>query len=201
MWNSYAIARIDKISWELSKWSFGGIHRQPLCQNSSSLSLSIAFRLFAFSFQVKRDMVAIKHELDTVQQVKEEIEELREYVDRLEEHTHRRKLRLLEQVSDCIISSVVFFTVFFRVFLEMCFQHFHFVLDLHVFAHEFLIFLNKNEAVFRWKCLDWFFFSIFFSCFDSTTCDISCEFVIHLQFIFSLSTQLKWNWWWIRNSN
>lgn len=44
-------------------------------------------------------MVAIKHELDTVQQVKEEIEELKEYVDRLEEHTHRRKLRLLEQVS------------------------------------------------------------------------------------------------------
>lgn len=50
--------------------------------------------------QVKRDMVAIKHELDTVQQVKEEIEELREYVDRLEEHTHRRKLRLMEQVSE-----------------------------------------------------------------------------------------------------
>lgn len=49
--------------------------------------------------EVKRDMVQIKHELDTVQQVKEEIEELREYVDRLEEHTHRRKLRLLEQVS------------------------------------------------------------------------------------------------------
>lgn len=48
--------------------------------------------------EVKRDMVAIKQELDTVQQVKEEIEELREYVDRLEEQTHRRKLRLLEQV-------------------------------------------------------------------------------------------------------
>lgn len=63
----------------------------------------IAFFTFTFPFpnfplQVKRDMVAIKHELDTVQQVKEEIEELREYVDRLEEHTHRRKLRLLEQV-------------------------------------------------------------------------------------------------------
>jgi hypothetical protein len=43
-------------------------------------------------------MVAIKHELDTVQQVKEEIEELREYVDRLGEQSHRRKLRLLEQV-------------------------------------------------------------------------------------------------------
>ncbi|KAF9797293.1 hypothetical protein SFRURICE_006275, partial [Spodoptera frugiperda] len=49
---------------------------------------------------VKRDMVAIKQELDTVQQVKEEIEELREYVDRLEEHSQRRKLRLLEQVQD-----------------------------------------------------------------------------------------------------
>ncbi|XP_016841957.1 glucose transporter type 1 isoform X5 [Nasonia vitripennis] len=47
--------------------------------------------------EVKRDMVAIKHELDTVQQVKEEIEELRSYVDRLEESSHRRKLRLLEQ--------------------------------------------------------------------------------------------------------
>lgn len=31
--------------------------------------------------------------------MKEEIEELREYVDRLEEHSHRRKLRLLEQVT------------------------------------------------------------------------------------------------------
>ncbi|XP_078040972.1 glucose transporter 1 isoform X1 [Augochlora pura] len=47
--------------------------------------------------EVKRDMVAIKHELDTVQQVKEEIEELRVVVDRLEEHSHRRKLRLLQQ--------------------------------------------------------------------------------------------------------
>jgi len=43
--------------------------------------------------------VDTQHELDTVQQVKEEIEELREYVDRLEEHSHRRKLRLLEQVT------------------------------------------------------------------------------------------------------
>lgn len=62
--------------------------------------------------EVKRDMVAIKHELDTVQQVKEEIEELREYVDRLEEHSHRRKLRLLEQV----------------------------MLDLHLIRKDFLIF-------------------------------------------------------------
>lgn len=68
-------------------------------------------------------MVAIKHELDTVQQVKEEIEELREYVDRLEEHTHRRKLRLLEQVSryifyldDKILKfKIIFFTIFMFV--------------------------------------------------------------------------------------
>lgn len=62
--------------------------------------------------EVKRDMVAIKHELDTVQQVKEEIEELREYVDRLEEQTHRRKLRLLEQVRGafkCTVWSLAFF--------------------------------------------------------------------------------------------
>ncbi|KAF6200990.1 hypothetical protein GE061_005437 [Apolygus lucorum] len=60
--------------------------------------------------EVKRDMVAIKHELDTVQQVKEEIEELREYVDRLEEQTHRRKLRLLEQVPPSSIR--LFFATF-----------------------------------------------------------------------------------------
>jgi hypothetical protein len=64
-------------------------------------------------------MVAIKHELDTVQQVKEEIEELREYVDRLEEHTHRRKLRLLEQVGSTMLCFflqriyIVFFCFFF----------------------------------------------------------------------------------------
>lgn len=61
-------------------------------------------------------MVAIKHELDTVQQVKEEIEELREYVDRLEEHTHRRKLRLMEQVSETypVTYSAHFMTLFVR---------------------------------------------------------------------------------------
>lgn len=48
--------------------------------------------------EVKRDMVAIKHEIDTLQAAKEEIEELRDAVDRLEEQTRRRKIRLLEQV-------------------------------------------------------------------------------------------------------
>lgn len=47
---------------------------------------------------MKRDMVAIKHEIDTLQAAKEEIEELRDAVDRLEEQTRRRKIRLLEQV-------------------------------------------------------------------------------------------------------
>ncbi|XP_076041486.1 glucose transporter 1 isoform X4 [Oratosquilla oratoria] len=47
--------------------------------------------------EVKRDMQAIKHEIDTLQAAKEEIEELRDAVDRLEEHHRRRKLRLLEQ--------------------------------------------------------------------------------------------------------
>jgi hypothetical protein len=64
-----------------------------------SFNVIFIFKLYMITIKkVKRDMVMIKHELDTVQQVKEEIEELREYVDRLEEHTHRRKLRLLEQV-------------------------------------------------------------------------------------------------------
>lgn len=67
--------------------------------NSTKNSKKSNYKCVVVLLQVKRDMVAIKHELDTVQQVKEEIEELREYVDRLEEHTHRRKLRLLEQVS------------------------------------------------------------------------------------------------------
>lgn len=60
----------------------------------------------------------IKHELDTVQQVKEEIEELREYVDRLEEHTHRRKLRLLEQVCGEIFFNflISFFLLFDSTF-------------------------------------------------------------------------------------
>jgi hypothetical protein len=56
-------------------------------------------------------MVMIKHELDTVQQVKEEIEELREYVDRLEEHTHRRKLRLMEQVCENPFTRLFFLLV------------------------------------------------------------------------------------------
>lgn len=82
--------------------------------------------------EVKRDMVAIKHELDTVQQVKEEIEELREYVDRLEEHTHRRKLRLLEQVC-CISLNII------CIFL---FKH-HLVFASHVY-HIFGIVMVKS---------------------------------------------------------
>lgn len=55
--------------------------------------------------EVKRDMVAIKHEIDTLQAAKEEIEELRDAVDRLEEQTRRRKIRLLEQVKEDVVVS------------------------------------------------------------------------------------------------
>ena len=73
--------------------------------------------MFQCNLQVKRDMVAIKHELDTVQQVKEEIEELREYVDRLEENTHRRKLRLLEQVCSDFTNYLIYYFIFVMLFL------------------------------------------------------------------------------------
>lgn len=58
-----------------------------------------------------------QQELDTVQQVKEEIEELREYVNRLEEHSHRRKLRLLEQVTSDV-RQCCFFYLF-----SLCFRN------------------------------------------------------------------------------
>lgn len=51
----------------------------------------------------------MQQDLDAVQQVKEDLEELREYVDRLEEHSHRRKLRLLEQVTSSSNKFYVFF--------------------------------------------------------------------------------------------
>jgi MFS transporter, SP family, solute carrier family 2 (facilitated glucose transporter), member 1 len=72
-------------------------------------------------------MVMIKHELDTVQQVKEEIEELREYVDRLEEHTHRRKLRLLEQVRGQILNLFDYDLTLNKTKLNFSHSCFHFV--------------------------------------------------------------------------
>ncbi|XP_045107185.1 glucose transporter type 1-like isoform X4 [Portunus trituberculatus] len=61
--------------------------------------------------EVKRDMVAIKHEIDTLQAAKEEIEELRDAVDRLEEQTRRRKIRLLEQGLTCFLCYAIFAAV------------------------------------------------------------------------------------------
>ena len=46
---------------------------------------------------MKRDMIAIKHEIDSVQLVKDEIDEIRESLDRLEAESQRRKNKLLEQ--------------------------------------------------------------------------------------------------------
>lgn len=48
--------------------------------------------------EVKRDMIAIKHEIDSVQLVKDEIDDIRESLDRLEAESQRRKNKLLEQV-------------------------------------------------------------------------------------------------------
>lgn len=108
-------------------------------------NVDLMFYLFSSSpppfqfnpLQVKRDMVMIKHELDTVQQVKEEIEELREYVDRLEEHTHRRKLRLLEQVCGKI----------FSIFSYYFFSHSLFLCSLHVWIKKIVLF-RKNSLSF-----------------------------------------------------
>ena len=49
--------------------------------------------------EVKRDMIAIKHEIDSVQLVKDEIDDIRESLDRLEAESQRRKNKLLEQVN------------------------------------------------------------------------------------------------------
>lgn len=47
---------------------------------------------------IKKDVVAIKCDIEQLQATKEEIEELRDCVERLEEQHRRRRLRLLEQV-------------------------------------------------------------------------------------------------------
>ena len=70
--------------------------------------LSISTELYALIFsvescqsevcEVKRDMIAIKHEIDSVQLVKDEIDDIRESLDRLEAESQRRKNKLLEQV-------------------------------------------------------------------------------------------------------
>ena len=52
--------------------------------------------------EVKRDMIAIKHEIDSVQLVKDEIDDIRESLDRLEAESQRRKNKLLEQVNPYI---------------------------------------------------------------------------------------------------
>ena len=49
---------------------------------------------------MKRDMIAIKHEIDSVQLVKDEIDDIRESLDRLEAESQRRKNKLLEQVTN-----------------------------------------------------------------------------------------------------
>jgi FtsZ-binding cell division protein ZapB len=54
--------------------------------------------------EVKRDMIAIKHEIDSVQLVKDEIDDIRESLDRLEAESQRRKNKLLEQARKVFIN-------------------------------------------------------------------------------------------------
>lgn len=49
-------------------------------------------------YEVKKDMISFKHEIDSVQFVKEEIDDIRDSLDRLEAEGERRKQKLLEQV-------------------------------------------------------------------------------------------------------
>lgn len=47
---------------------------------------------------MKKDMSAMRHEVESVHNVKGDIDDLRECIDKLQEQNRRRKLRLLEQV-------------------------------------------------------------------------------------------------------
>eukprot|EP00095_Tigriopus_kingsejongensis_P005478 maker-scaffold491_size156641-snap-gene-0.27 protein:Tk05478 transcript:maker-scaffold491_size156641-snap-gene-0.27-mRNA-1 annotation:"glucose transporter isoform x" len=48
-------------------------------------------------FDVKQDMMCIKHEIDSVQFVKEELDDIRDSLDRMESDTEKRKAKLMEQ--------------------------------------------------------------------------------------------------------
>ena len=48
-------------------------------------------------FEVRQDMMSIKHEIDSVQMVKEEIDDIRDSIDRLECEGDRHKTKLLKQ--------------------------------------------------------------------------------------------------------
>lgn len=49
-------------------------------------------------YEVKQDMMCIKHEIDSVQFVKEELDDIRDSLDRMESDSERRKSKLMEQV-------------------------------------------------------------------------------------------------------
>merc|ERR1711988_2072350 len=61
--------------------------------------------------EVKRDMIAIKHEIDSVQLVKDEIDDTRESLDRLEAESQRRKNKLLEQGLTSFLAYSIFSAV------------------------------------------------------------------------------------------
>lgn len=113
-----------------------------------------------------------QQELDTVQQVKEEIEELREYVNRLEEHSHRRKLRLLEQVTG--VRQCCFFLFYL---LSLCFK------NLSCYIMDDCVCVRYDFFNVLWF---WFFSDVWFSLTDAV--NKSCGIALHvLVFLFYLA--------------
>ena len=82
---------------QLTQRSVGRESRERKVQNNVLFFLSVE-SCQSEVCEVKRDMIAIKHEIDSVQLVKDEIDDIRESLDRLEAESQRRKNKLLEQV-------------------------------------------------------------------------------------------------------
>ena len=106
--------------------------------------------------EVKRDMIAIKHEIDSVQLVKDEIDDIRESLDRLEAESQRRKNKLLEQVKyksqmddKCITEPILFRDLHFSsptAYFPPCLECYNLVTIL-----ELLMPLNRLVSKFIFK--------------------------------------------------
>ena len=108
--------------------------------------------------EVKRDMIAIKHEIDSVQLVKDEIDDIRESLDRLEAESQRRKNKLLEQVKPLIKINKLIHKYFF-LFLQgltffLAYSIFSAVLGMLQFGYNTGV-INAPEQVFLSCAASW----------------------------------------------
>ncbi|TRY63220.1 hypothetical protein TCAL_11317 [Tigriopus californicus] len=62
-------------------------------------------------YEVKQDMMCIKHEIDSVQFVKEELDDIRDSLDRMESDSERRKSKLMEQGLTFVLGFSIFSAV------------------------------------------------------------------------------------------